>query len=161
MAFALRGRCRSRQWPKSLGFPRRRDRRLDRPLQLYGLHSERRKLFPNLARLACVTAPACRFWRPVQGSRGRRPRPRFASCFEGAGRGTDGGRFLTLPLVFTRDPDTGRQNVGMYRMQIYDKKTVGMHWHLHKDGRAMWEKWKAKGGRMPVSVALGCDPAMI
>ena len=73
----------------------------------------------------------------------------------------DGGRFLTLPLVFTMDPDTGRQNVGMYRMQIYDKRTAGLHWHLHKDGRAIWEKWRARGGRMPVSVALGCDPAMI
>lgn len=73
----------------------------------------------------------------------------------------DGGRFLTLPLVFTVDPETGRQNVGMYRMQVYDGKTAGMHWHLHKDGRAIWEKWRAKGGKMPVSVALGCDPAMI
>ncbi len=73
----------------------------------------------------------------------------------------DGGRFFTLPLVFTMDPDTGRQNIGMYRMQVYDKGTTGMHWHLHKDGRSIWEKWKARGGRMPVSVALGCDPALI
>lgn len=72
----------------------------------------------------------------------------------------DAGRFFTLPLVFTRDPETGTQNCGMYRLQVYDKTTTGMHWHLHKDGRAIYEKYKALGGRMPVSVALGCDPAI-
>lgn len=72
----------------------------------------------------------------------------------------DGGRFFTLPLVITRDPETGAQNTGMYRMQVYDNTTTGMHWHLHKDGRAIFEKYKATGGRMPVSVALGCDPAI-
>lgn len=70
----------------------------------------------------------------------------------------DGGRFITLPLVVTKDPDTGMQNMGMYRMQVYDKQTTGMHWHAHKDGRRIFEKY---GGRMPVSVALGCDPATI
>lgn len=47
----------------------------------------------------------------------------------------DGGKFITLPLVITKDPDTGIQNMGMYRMQVYDKNTTGMHWHWHKDGR--------------------------
>jgi 4-hydroxy-3-polyprenylbenzoate decarboxylase len=73
----------------------------------------------------------------------------------------DGGRFITLPLVFTRDPDTGQQNIGMYRMQVFSKNTTGMHWHLHKDGRAIYEKYRQRGERMPVSVALGCDPAII
>lgn len=73
----------------------------------------------------------------------------------------DGGRFITLPLVITKDPETGLQNMGMYRLQVYDKKTTGMHWHLHKDGREIYEKYKRIGGRMPVSVALGCDPATI
>lgn len=72
----------------------------------------------------------------------------------------DAGRFFTLPLVFTRDPDTSTQNCGMYRLQVYDNTTTGMHWHLHKDGRAIFEKYKALGGKMPVSVALGCDPAI-
>lgn len=72
----------------------------------------------------------------------------------------DGGRFMTLPLVFTKDPETGIQNVGMYRMQIFDKNTTGMHWHLHKDGKEIYESYKKIGGRMPVSVALGCDPAI-
>ncbi|AEE97409.1 menaquinone biosynthesis decarboxylase [Mahella australiensis] len=73
----------------------------------------------------------------------------------------DGGRFITLPLVITKDPETGQQNIGMYRMQVYDEKTTGMHWHLHKDGREIYEKYKKIGGRMPVSVALGGDPAVI
>lgn len=73
----------------------------------------------------------------------------------------DGGRFFTLPLVFTRDPDTGQQNIGMYRMQVMSKNTTGMHWHLHKDGREIFEKYKRRGEKMPVSVAVGCDPALI
>lgn len=73
----------------------------------------------------------------------------------------DGGKFLTLPLVCTRDPDTGTQNVGMYRMQLYDGATLGMHWHPNKDGSALYRKYRERGGRMPVSVALGGDPAVI
>lgn len=72
----------------------------------------------------------------------------------------DGGKFITLPLVMTKDPETGAQNTGMYRMQVYDKKTTGMHWHWHKDGREIYEKYRKLGGRMPVSVALGGDPAL-
>ena len=73
----------------------------------------------------------------------------------------DGGKYITLPLVFTKDPDNGQQNVGMYRMQVYDNKTTGMHWHLHKDGKEIYEKYRKIGKRMPVSVALGCDPTII
>jgi len=74
----------------------------------------------------------------------------------------DGGRFITLPLVITKDPDTGMQNMGMYRLQVYDKKTTGMHWHLHKDGRRIYEKYRKAGiKKMPVAVAIGCDPAVI
>lgn len=73
----------------------------------------------------------------------------------------DGGKYITLPLVFTKDPDNGQQNVGMYRLQVYDKKTTGMHWHLHKDGKEIYEKYRKLGKKMPVSVALGCDPATI
>ena len=73
----------------------------------------------------------------------------------------DAGRFITLPLVFTKDPETGRQNIGMYRMQVYSPTETGMHWHLHKDGRAIYEKYRKRGGRMPVSVVVGCDPAVI
>ncbi len=73
----------------------------------------------------------------------------------------DGGRFITLPLVFTKDPETGQQNIGMYRLQVYDKTTTGMHWHLHKDGREIYEKYRKLGGKMPVTVVIGCDPATI
>lgn len=73
----------------------------------------------------------------------------------------DGGRFITLPLVFTKDPETGQQNIGMYRLQVYDKKTTGMHWHFHKDGREIYEKYRKLGGKMPVTVVIGCDPATI
>jgi 4-hydroxy-3-polyprenylbenzoate decarboxylase len=73
----------------------------------------------------------------------------------------DGGKFITLPLVITKDPESGIQNMGMYRLHVYDKNTTGMHWHLHKDGREIYEKYKKLGGRMPVSVALGCDPATL
>ncbi len=73
----------------------------------------------------------------------------------------DGGEFVTLPIVITKDPKTGVQNMGMYRMQIYDKNTTGMHWHLHKDGKEIYTDHKELGiTKMPVSVALGCDPAI-
>jgi len=72
----------------------------------------------------------------------------------------DAGRFITLPLVITKDPETNMQNMGMYRLQLFDKNTTGMHWHLHKDGREIYEKYKLLGQKMPVSVALGCDPAI-
>lgn len=71
----------------------------------------------------------------------------------------DGGKFITLPLVITKDPETGVQNMGMYRLQVFDKDTTGMHWHLHKDGREIYEKYRKLGGKMPVSVAIGTDPA--
>jgi len=73
----------------------------------------------------------------------------------------DGGRFITFPMVFTRDPDTGKQNCGMYRMHVYDERTTGMHWHIHKDGATHYRKYKELGKRMPVAVAIGSDPAVI
>ena len=71
----------------------------------------------------------------------------------------DGGPFVTLPLVFTKNPTTGKRNVGMYRMQVFDDHTTGMHWHIHKTGARHYDAWKRSGRRMPVSVALGGDPA--
>lgn len=70
----------------------------------------------------------------------------------------DGGRFITLPMVHTMHPETGKTNVGMYRMQILDKNTTAMHWQRHKTGANHYEAWKIAGKRMPVSVALGGDP---
>jgi len=71
----------------------------------------------------------------------------------------DGGRYITLPGVFTREARTGARNVGMYRLQVFDDRTLGMHWQIHKGG-AEHER-VAETGRMPVAVALGGDPAMI
>ncbi len=71
----------------------------------------------------------------------------------------DGGRFITLPNVHTRDPDTGARNLGMYRMQIYDSLTTGMHWQVHKVGARHGRRYYERGERMPVAVTLGGDPA--
>ncbi len=71
----------------------------------------------------------------------------------------DAGRYITFPMVVTRDPETGFRNVGCYRMQLFDHHTTAMHWQLHKDGTAHYQKYKAAGKRMEVAVALGADPA--
>jgi 4-hydroxy-3-polyprenylbenzoate decarboxylase len=72
----------------------------------------------------------------------------------------DGGRFITLPLVFSRNPDTGKRNCGMYRMQVYDERTAGMHWQTHKQGAEHYRRMRRHGRtRMEVAVALGGDPA--
>ena len=70
----------------------------------------------------------------------------------------DGGRFITLPCVVTKDPDTGERNVGVYRMQIYGHHTTGMHWQLQKVGARHGRRYYEKGERMPVAVFLGGDP---
>jgi 4-hydroxy-3-polyprenylbenzoate decarboxylase len=72
----------------------------------------------------------------------------------------DAGRFITLPLVFSRNPDTGKRNCGMYRMQIFDDRTAGMHWQTHKQGAEHYRRNATAGRkRMDVSVAIGADPA--
>ncbi len=77
----------------------------------------------------------------------------------------DGGRYITLPGVFTRDPRTGARNVGMYRLQVFDDQTLGMHWQTHKGGaehqRVAGEARGPASARMPVAITLGGDPAMI
>jgi 4-hydroxy-3-polyprenylbenzoate decarboxylase len=73
----------------------------------------------------------------------------------------DGGRYITLPMVFSRNPDTGKRNCGCYRMQIYDERTAGMHWQTHKQGAEHYRR-VAKAGqsaRMDIAVAIGADPA--
>ena len=80
----------------------------------------------------------------------------------------DGGPFITLPMVFSRNPDTGKRNCGMYRLQIYDERTTGMHWQTHKQGAEHYRRFSAtdkapgaegKSERMEVAVAIGSDPA--
>src|SRR3954454_12152621 len=67
----------------------------------------------------------------------------------------DGGRFITLPLVFSRNPDTGKRNCGMYRMQVFDERTAGMHWQTHKQGAEHYRRMGHHGRtRMEVAVAI-------
>src|SRR6266545_3343086 len=70
----------------------------------------------------------------------------------------DGVRFITLPNVHTRDPETGARNIGIYRMQIFDERTTGMHWQIHKVGARHGKRYYERGERMPVAVTLGGDP---
>ena len=72
----------------------------------------------------------------------------------------DGGPFITLPLVVTKDPDGGDLNIGMYRMQVLDAKTTAMHWQRHKTGARHFENARRLGQRLEVAVAIGGDPAL-
>jgi 4-hydroxy-3-polyprenylbenzoate decarboxylase len=73
----------------------------------------------------------------------------------------DAGRFITLPMVFSRNPDTGKRNCGCYRLQVYDERTTGMHWQTHKQGAEHYRRLVKEGkqARMDVAVAIGADPA--
>jgi 4-hydroxy-3-polyprenylbenzoate decarboxylase len=73
----------------------------------------------------------------------------------------DAGRFITLPMVFSKNPDTGKRNCGCYRLQIYDARTTGMHWQTHKQGAEHYRRLVKEGkqARMDIAVALGADPA--
>ena len=71
----------------------------------------------------------------------------------------DAGRFITFPIVINRSVDKKIRNVGLYRMQVYDKKTTGMHWHIHKDGAHFFHEYRKQNKVMEVAVALGADPA--
>ncbi|MCL4841455.1 MAG: menaquinone biosynthesis decarboxylase [Bryobacteraceae bacterium] len=73
----------------------------------------------------------------------------------------DGGPFITLPMVFSKNPETGKRNCGMYRMQVYDGQTTGMHWQTQKQGAEHYRRLLKEGKveKMPVAVALGADPA--
>ena len=73
----------------------------------------------------------------------------------------DGGPYITLPGVITRDPKTGVRNVGMYRIQVIGRRELAMHWQRHKVGAAHWREMAERGEKMPVAIALGGDPASI
>ncbi|WP_188397230.1 menaquinone biosynthesis decarboxylase [Sporomusa sp. GT1] len=73
----------------------------------------------------------------------------------------DAGRFITLPLVFTKNPVNGKRNVGMYRLQVFDQKTTGMHWHIHKNGAENYRAHRELGkDKIEVAVAIGGDPVI-
>ena len=73
----------------------------------------------------------------------------------------DGGRFITLPQVFTYDPSSGKRNIGMYRMQVFDEKTTGMHWQIQKGGGFHYYIAEKMGKPLEVAVAIGTDPALL
>ncbi|MBL8960736.1 MAG: menaquinone biosynthesis decarboxylase [Gemmatimonadetes bacterium] len=73
----------------------------------------------------------------------------------------DGGPFITLPMVISKDPKRGIRNVGMYRVQALGKDSVAMHWQRHKVGAAHWREMAERGEKMPVCIAIGADPASI
>ena len=73
----------------------------------------------------------------------------------------DGGPYITLPMVISRDPKRGIRNVGMYRVQVLSKNTVAMHWQRHKNGAAHWREMAERGETMPVVIAIGADPASV
>jgi 4-hydroxy-3-polyprenylbenzoate decarboxylase len=71
----------------------------------------------------------------------------------------DAGRFITLGCVFTRNPATGKRNCGLYRLQVFDERTLGMHWQIHKHGAWHYREGEARGRRIDVGIAIGADPA--
>ncbi len=73
----------------------------------------------------------------------------------------DGGAFITMGQVYTQSLDGGMQNVGMYRLQQYDKNHLGMHWQIHKDASHFFDQYQRAGKKMPVTVAIGGDPLYI
>jgi 4-hydroxy-3-polyprenylbenzoate decarboxylase len=117
------------------------------------------KLLPKLARLGrmfpkVVSRAPCQevVYQGEDVDLGQFP---VLTCWPG-----DGGPFITLPVVITLHPETGRRNVGMYRLQVYDARTTGMHWHAHKGGAQHYRVAEARGEPLPVAVALGPDPAV-
>lgn len=73
----------------------------------------------------------------------------------------DAGRYITMPMVFTKDPETGVRNAGVYRLQVIDERTTGMHWHIHKDGAQHFRSARGKLERLEAAVAIGADPALV
>jgi 4-hydroxy-3-polyprenylbenzoate decarboxylase len=129
-----------------------------RPRAPAGLLDKLKEL-PGLARLAGLLPKHVRrgagqevVWEGEQADLGALP---VLHCWPG-----DGGRFITLPQVYTKDPDSGVQNCGMYRLQLFSARETGMHWHPHHDGAAIYRKYEQRGARMEAAVALGGDPAL-
>ncbi|MBI4509217.1 MAG: menaquinone biosynthesis decarboxylase [Deltaproteobacteria bacterium] len=120
---------------------------------------EKLKALPKLARLASMLPKSIPSGAPcqevVEDSPDLTNLP-IATCWPG-----DGGPFITLGQVITRDPDNGHRNVGLYRMQLLGKNTTAMHWQVHKTGHRHYRRYKELKRRIPVAVALGGDPALI
>ncbi len=125
-----------------------------------GSLGEALRLLPRLAELRGLAPRRYRGQPPCQqvvlrGDAVDLTRLPVLTCWPG-----DAGPFVTLPCVITRDPETGRQNVGMYRLQVYDRTTTGMHWHIHKDASRFHHAHRRTGRPMEVAVAIGTDPVV-
>ncbi|MGH6831377.1 MAG: UbiD family decarboxylase domain-containing protein, partial [Methylocella sp.] len=70
------------------------------------------------------------------------------------------GRYITLAGIYTKDPESGERNVGMYRVQVYDRTLAAMHWHMHHDGARHFRKYKKRGEKMPLAIVLGGEPVL-
>jgi 4-hydroxy-3-polyprenylbenzoate decarboxylase len=120
---------------------------------------EKLKKLPELAKLAglapTVVSRGCCQEVVKQGDQVNLDELPVLTCWP-----ADAGRFITLPLVFTRNAETGVRNIGMYRMQVFDRNTTGMHWQAHHDGAANFDSYRRLGQRMPIAVAIGTDPAL-
>ncbi|HZZ84053.1 MAG TPA: menaquinone biosynthesis decarboxylase [Anaeromyxobacteraceae bacterium] len=118
---------------------------------------EKLKLLPKLGRLATLT-PKHHADGPCQEIVDREPDlgqlPVLTTWPH------DGGPFITLPQVVTRDPETGLRNVGMYRLQVLGPRRLAMHWQLHKTATAHYRAWQKRGEKMPVAIGLGGDPTL-
>ncbi len=112
---------------------------------------------------ADVTAlPAIKCW-PLDGEADSRvPTPDAGRGRPGytEAEGTPPGRYITFGGVYTKDPESGERNIGMYRVQIFGPKLCAMHWHMHHDGARHFRRYKKRGERMPIAVALG-GPAVM
>lgn len=126
-------------------------KRLADKLRLLGRIAELGMIFPRRAR---TSHPPCQeiVLRGTDIDLGKLP---VLQCWP-----DDGGPFITLPVVFTKSLISGKRNAGMYRMQIYDRNTTGMHWHTHKDGAHFFREYETAGKRMEVAVAIGTDPVV-
>jgi 4-hydroxy-3-polyprenylbenzoate decarboxylase len=125
-------------------------------IKLLGTAMELRHARPKMVSKAPCQAVAHRFGEAASPTNGKDPtllELPILKCWP-----EDAGRFITLPCVVTKDPDTGIRNVGMYRMQVFDGQTTGMHWQLHKVAARHGKRYYETGQRMPVSVFLGGDP---
>jgi len=100
-------------------------------------------------------SPACQeiVWKDDEIDLGKLP---IITCWP-----EDGGSYITLPMVISKDPRRGIRNVGMYRVQVLGARTMAMHWQRHKVGAAHWREMAEKGERMPVVIAIGADPASV
>lgn len=126
------------------------------PPTLKGLWGERNLLFDAM-KVGTKTVPSAQA--PVMqvcDTDGPMAKLPVLTCWQ-----EDGGPFVTLPLVYTEDPNGGQHNLGMYRMQVYDGQTTGMHWQIHKGGGFHYHEAEKRGMALPVTVFLGGPPALI